>query len=250
MDCVEVEGLVAGRVRHAVGAARHHLGDLGLEFVPGGGGEGARDVVVLAVDHQVPHGVELIGTVVVGESDGVAALVAFGEVVRVKVGVVQRLHEVTHVVDEQTERVGFLHVGVAGVQVGADVRVDVGVQVIVAIVSLGEPLDEVLDAGQVLVVLVDLVVGRLAIGEEASVQEVEVALPGVAVVLVVVSKGSALNEGVLILMHGDRGVVLLEVGQHREGLIEGAGGVLLEKVLCDVSGEQMSVDGPSNDAIN
>lgn len=213
-----------------------HVNGLGGEAGVGGGGERSGEVVVLGVHDDVPNGVKLVGTVMVGEIEGVGTAVTLGKVSVVLVQVVERLVDISNEVNEETEGIGLGNFGHAGVKSVVDVVVDVGVEVFVAVSAVGEPLDEHGDAdGQVtgLVGRVEVLDGATLV-KVGSLLEVVVGLPSATVVLDVVSKGSNFCEGVGIFVVGEGGVVVAEVLQLRESLGKGAGGLFVQDVGGDL----------------
>ena len=62
-------------------------------------------MIVLGVDDFVPKRVKLINTIVVGQGEGVGSLVALWELRVVADLVVERLDEVTYVVDKKAQSV-------------------------------------------------------------------------------------------------------------------------------------------------
>ena len=62
----------------------------------------------------------------------------------------------------------------------------------------------------------------------------EVTLPGLTMVLVIVSEGCALDKGVLVLVRREIRLGLSQVSQHLVGGGQGVRGALFEKVLGDV----------------
>jgi len=92
-------------------------------------------------------------------------------------------------------------------------------------------------------VVVDVVVAAIVVPH--VVLEVEVGLPGATVVLDIVGKGGAFDEGVVSLMFGELGIVLLQVGEGLEGLFQRVGAVSDQLVLSDVGQEKVAVNRPS-----
>lgn len=79
-----------------------------------------------------------------------------------------------------------------------------------------------------------IVVTLRTVSNPHIVNEVEVGLPRATVVLDVISKGRALNEGVVGLVVSQSGVVSRQSVQNVEGLVERIRAVLQHQVLGNV----------------
>lgn len=107
--------------------------------------DGAGEVVVLGVHHLVEDSVEFVSTIVVGELEAVSTRVAIGELIVVKVLVVEWLVNISEIVDEEAESVRSGNVGHAGVETVLNVVVQVRVEVFITEATVSEPLDDVVD---------------------------------------------------------------------------------------------------------
>ena len=102
---VIVDALVKGLVLDGVRVGGHKVGDLRLEGIPSITGEGSGDVVIPRVENLVPEGVQLVNIVVILKREIVAAPVTIWELAVVAVLTVQRLDQVTNVVDDEAKGV-------------------------------------------------------------------------------------------------------------------------------------------------
>ena len=199
---IEISALIGGGVRNGRRVGVHDVLNLRLESVPGLFGERPGNIVVPVVKDFVPKGMQLINIIVVLEREHIGTLVAVFSVKLfqvVAVLAVEGLHEVAHVVNEETESVGLSNVFVV-VELLHEMLVHVARFVVIAHLAR-EPRDNIVECGsQIARALVGIEVALLAILNPWHVDEVEVSLPAFTVVFVVVSKRRTLNKSVLILV--------------------------------------------------
>ena len=154
------------------------------------------------VEDGVPGSVELSDGVVVLQGEVVATAVASGELWVHTAQSVHGLVDVSQIVDQKAESIG-LSSGFIVVVVLHYSSVSVTL-LVVALVR--QPVDDVGDVlGDVVHILLELgvVLEVATLVEVGDVNEVPVGLPTATLVLDFVSKGSTLNEGVLVLTAGD-----------------------------------------------
>jgi len=96
---------------------------------------GSSDVVVLAVEDLVPDGVELIGGVVAREREGVGTLISLGVLVVESGSCVERLVQVSNIVDKETKSIRSGSVVVSRVERVLDVIVHVGLLVSLSVLA-------------------------------------------------------------------------------------------------------------------
>lgn len=155
---------------------------------------------------------------------------------------------IANVVDQEAESVGLSKVLVTRVETVLNIVVDVALLVVIAIINGAQPLNQILNTkGHVVFLDVLSVVTLVTWGSPQLSLEVEVRLPSTSVVLDIVSKGCALNEGVLFFTVDEHGIVNLQVIEHFEGLSQGVRAVFEELILCDVGQDEMTVNRPRTD---
>ena len=195
----------------------------------------AREISALDVQDLVHQGVQLVHGVVVGKREGVGACIAIG-VGCVEAGfAVEWLRDVADEVDQQTECIGLSQVGTAWVQVVGDVGVHVR-SLVFGTVLAREPVGDVLDAEREVVRLGSrhVPVAGSSLVDVGNIDEVEVRLPGAAVVLDVVGEGRTLDERVIQLVRGENRIVVTERLQHDICRVPTADIILQKQVLCNI----------------
>ena len=161
------------------------------------------DVVVLSVQHFVPKCMQLIDVVVILEWEKIGPLIAFWPLRVKSVLIVERLNNVSHIVDEKSESIWFGITLITWVESVLDVVIDVGVQVVITLLAW-EPSDDVIESdSQVSWFIWVFEVWRVPTWNPYIVSKMEVRLPTATVVLDVVGKGCALHK-TMIFFVGDQ----------------------------------------------
>lgn len=207
-----VETLVGplGSVVCVVLSARHgvialQLGDVATERAPGTLAQGKAGVTGVLVDDGVPDGVQVADATLGRKLLGVTTSVARWVIVVNFTGGVERLMNITNVVNHKSESEG------SGILVVGEVVLDV-----VGVVVLGVTISQV--GGKVSDSINDFVFfnDETEVTEGATlvevwlIDEVPSALPRVALTLDVVGKGGAFDERIIAFIGGEAGVVLLK----------------------------------------
>mmetsp|Transcript_14374 Transcript_14374/g.17151 ORF Transcript_14374/g.17151 Transcript_14374/m.17151 type:complete len:283 (+) Transcript_14374:303-1151(+) len=241
----EVEALIApglefaiGEVRRVNGVVLGEVGNLGGVPVPVLVAQGSVRVAGVGVDDGVPDGVEVLDAVDAWVDPlGVATAVALGVLVGDARDSVEGLVNIANVVNDEAESEGNLVFLV--IEALLDL-VDVGVAGhVLALEEVSEGLKGVKHVS-----LAHLEVGVVLDGATVSdgrlVDEVPVALPGVALALDVVTEGGALGEGVLAILLDEAGVRLLQVVEVIESGRERIRGLLSEDGLGSSRDEEVT----------
>ena len=99
-----------------------------------------------------------------------------------------------------------------------------------------EPGDDIGECvGKIAILRLELVVRGIAALVVGNVDEMEVALPAFAVVLVIISESCTLHESVLVFVLGQVSASeAVKIRQHLIGLLKGAGRLVRENVVGDV----------------
>lgn len=190
-------------------------------------------VAGIGVDDRVPDCVQISDTADAGvDVFGVAAAVTLGVLVVDLGNGVEGLVDVTNVVNHQTQSKWFLVIHIA--EGALDLR-DVGAwrRDLLSFKEGGQVSESVkyvcLTHVEVRVVLEGATISKVGL-----VDEMPVALEAVPLTFDVISKGSALGEGVRSLVLGQAWLWLLQVGEHVESLGQSRGGAawLLKDSLC------------------
>ena len=95
-----------------------------------------------------------------------------------------------------------------------------------------------------------VVIDVAALVEEWLVDEVPSRLVSSTLGLQLISEGSALNHGVLVLAGNELGVRLLENGQDSLDILNGLRTLLLENVVGDSGGQEMASSIPGTSAVD
>lgn len=155
---------------------------------------------------------EVLGSIVGWESEGVATSISGWVLVVDSGGSVERLMDISNIVEEESHGGGELDIlGLAFVSVGLDLLVLVGGLVVTIVV---EPVDNGRHGlGGVVVLHLEVEVADLGawLIEVWSVDVMPVGLVRATHVLDVVSEDSALNEWIVLLVSSVSGIVLLKI---------------------------------------
>lgn len=176
---------------------------------------------MFGVNDFVEKSVQLINLVMVWERESIGTFVAVWVRFVVATFTVERLVDVSHVVDEEAERVRFGVVLVAWVQAVLHVIIHVRVLVVSAVFAR-EPISDVLDGkGQVTRLHVrDVVIAGFALLNVGNVDEVVVGLPGTTVIFDIVGERGALHERVSVFVANELRIRVFQELEHLVGGVQ------------------------------
>jgi hypothetical protein len=148
---------------------------------------------------------------------------------------VEGLVDIANVMDEETKSVGLGKISLSRVESILNVLVHIAFQVIVAVLGCAKPLNNSFHSvGQVVLrVLVTVVLG-VTVRVPCFGLEVEIGLPGSTVVLDVISKCGALNEGVVVFSASQSGILFMQESKQVNSLIQGIRRVYQELILSNI----------------
>ena len=173
--------------------------------------------VVVAVIHKfVIEGVKLINSVVILQRECVASLIAVWKLCVEAIRVVKRLDKVTDVMDKKTESVRFSNVLII-VKLVHQESVHIACFVVITLFTRKESNDISQTFDQVPLTRFDVIVRFLAFLDPRCGQEMEVALPSLAMVLEIIGESRALDKWVLVLIGTELRVIVAQVGEVAEG---------------------------------
>jgi hypothetical protein len=123
---------------------------------------------------------------------------------------VKGLVNIANVMDEEAESVRSSKISFARVESVLNVLVHIAVQVFIAVFGCSEPLyNSFHTVGQVVFRKLVIVVLGVTLRVPCFGLEVEIGLPSTTVVLNIISKGSTLNEGMVVLTVRQSGILCM-----------------------------------------
>lgn len=168
----------------------------------------------LAVQDLIPDSVEFIGFVVVRDRESVGSFVTSGVLIVKTRSSVERLMQVTDIVDKQTKSVRSSSIVVSRVEPVLNIVIHVGLLVPFAVLTR-EPVCDIIDSCHDVVgwnhIRSRVIGSSLArLINKGIINEVEALLPHTSMVLNIVSKGGTLDERVASLMASQIGIKVPE----------------------------------------